>query len=56
VFEKKQDVADLALLAHLDELLLQVQSGRVVERAELKNGDHFSSYYFILFRRIGRVG
>ena len=45
VFEQKKYVADSALFALLDELLLQAEAGSVVDGAELDEGDHWASAY-----------
>jgi len=39
VFEQEQDVADFAVFAQGDELLLQSKAGGVVDGAELDDGD-----------------
>ena len=39
MFEQKQNVADAAFLAQFHQALLQAQAGRVVNRAELEDGN-----------------
>jgi hypothetical protein len=39
VFEQKQNIANAIIFSQIDKLLLQTQSGSVIERAELENRD-----------------
>ena len=40
MFEQKKNVANLSVLAQLDQPFLQAEAGSVVDGAELENGDH----------------
>jgi hypothetical protein len=59
VFEQEQDVADSFFLAQGDELLLQAKAGRVVNGAELNDGDQRFAFFletrcFALLRCLSR--